>query len=197
MRAPRAKMVTFSAVAAGIVVLGAAVVTQKDRLLERWYLYRLERAEDTEARCRAILELMVLRSEPAAPRLCELCLGGEESSDVWPPDRLSSVRADLTPNFQDKAYLAFQEARFLRPHVLRIFTREEPSWRWIRALQILHTWQADPLESLEPIRSGLSRIDRELVTAQGERRDKLRYLQAYLQASLKQKLSPAESSKRG
>jgi hypothetical protein len=45
MSASRAKMVTFSAVAAGIVVLGAMALVEKDRVVEQWYLYKFARGD--------------------------------------------------------------------------------------------------------------------------------------------------------
>jgi hypothetical protein len=74
MNASRGKLVTFSAVATGLIVLGAAVA-QKDRLLEQWYLYRLERAnekENAEEARRAIAGLGEVGRETALIKLFDL-----------------------------------------------------------------------------------------------------------------------------
>jgi hypothetical protein len=107
MRASRAKLVTFSAVAAGLVVLGAALlvaVMEKDRILERWYLYRLERADsklDAEDAVRAIAGLSDVASETAIVKLLD-------RGDPYPHHHAEALRA-----FERKVIDRIGETRFL------------------------------------------------------------------------------------
>jgi len=121
MSASRTKLVTFSAVAAGIVVLGAAAVVEKDRIFERWYLYQLERAEskqaafkedseqplETEEGERAIAGLGEVGSETALVKLLDF--NGSEKTEL---DQFL-VHLSIPDMAIDKICDRIGEARFL------------------------------------------------------------------------------------
>jgi HEAT repeat protein len=76
MRRTRGKRATLWAAAIGLLVLGAASLALKDRIVEEWYLGVLE-SEDPADQLTAIEVLESLRSERALPRLLEIAAAWE------------------------------------------------------------------------------------------------------------------------
>jgi hypothetical protein len=106
MSASRPKIVTLSTVAAGIVVLGAAVA-HKDRLLERWYLYQLQRADskqDAEGAGRAIVGLSEEGSETALVKLLDRASTSEGSPVA---DALEEACEKISDRIGDVRFIAF------------------------------------------------------------------------------------------
>jgi HEAT repeat protein len=91
----------FSVVAA-VLVLAGAIVANGDRILERWYVYRLDSA-NVEVRKHAVERLWELGSRRAGPRLAEIAWTDDAVgpravaallrwSDETPPELLSLLR---------------------------------------------------------------------------------------------------------
>lgn len=78
--------------AAALVVLGAALYAQRDRLVERWLISRLD-SGDESARWKAITRLGELRSRRAAPRLIDLAFSGSERDHAIRDRALSAIRS--------------------------------------------------------------------------------------------------------